>query len=454
MAAGKTIGGINVTISATTAPLVKGLTFARKALVGFTRSIKNTIFSVKGLAAAFTGLAGAAGFTLMTKSAFQSIDALGELSDKLGVGTHALAGLQLAAEEAGVSQETLERALVKLSTTTGMAGDKALRAWIANTSTLTTHQQKLAAAVEMFGSRGSDMVRFLNGGVGAFDEAQRAADTFGLSLSGSVVAGVQRAMDAFGRLRKAVAGIFMQTAAALAPFVEVLSAKLTGFLTANNGVRNLGAGIADAIIRTAKVIADGIQSMVGAVMGMVDGFNGWLHGVRTSITGKAMGFGYASQDDESAAATDLRQSRQATSAFMAQKWSQGLDDLVAAARQTALRGAIAGGVANKSLTAGRGKDSLNSLVSKLAPAGLMAALQTAGDGGMLKSMFTGASAQKGIAPSLTLAESGSVESYRQQAAIRRQGADVQKKQLKRQDQMVELLRKIDQKTVVHLPMNL
>jgi hypothetical protein len=126
MAANKTIGGINVTITATTDRFQKNLTAARRMIGAFTKSIKGLVFNLKTLGVALA----VGGLTKLVANQFEAINALKDLADKTGVSTDKLAGLQLAAEEAGISNTLLEKSLVKLNNEMGMAGDVALREWI------------------------------------------------------------------------------------------------------------------------------------------------------------------------------------------------------------------------------------------------------------------------------------------------------------------------------------
>lgn len=448
MAASKTIGGINVTISATTQKFQAGLTKARKLLVGFTRSIKNAIFSMKGFAAALAGAAGVTAFTMLTKNAFEAVGAMDDMSKKLGVSTDQLYGLQLAAEEAGVSQTVLERALVKLSTSMGMDGGKALRIWIADTAKLKTHHERLAAATAMFGARGADMVRFLVGGTAALDEAQLAAEGLGFSLSGAAVAGVDRALESFARLKKSVQGIFANLAVQLAPFLDALSTKLSGFVTQPGKIAGLGKTIADAIISTAKLVADGIQKMVGAGLSAFAELATMIHKFRSSNLGLTLGFGYdngtygAEYRAGRTGAAGMRRSADAWNS--AAPWSNMIDDLMNSARAAAAKQAVqtaAGGTVNIA-----GKSANLGGINKSGPASLLAEIAKAGAGVADRMGFgLGAKPTSGMAPSLTLAESGSVESYRQQAAIQRQGISVQAKTLKAQTKAVVVLEKIERK---------
>ena len=296
MAANKTIGGINVTITATTDKFVKGITQARKLIGGMVSSVKGLIFNMKTLG----GVLAAGMFTKLVADQFDAINSLKDLSDKTGVSTDKLAGLQLAAEEAGIPMTLLEKSLTTLNNKMGMAGDQALRVWIEKTSKLATQQEKLAAATEMFGAKGASMVRFLNGGVEALDEQQKAAEALGLAITQEVAIGVDRATESFGRFKKAVAGIFRSLAGEIAPFIELLSVKATAFITSNGGGKGMGTFIADVIVEMAKNVADSINWMVGKVVGLVGEAMKFIHEWRKTSPAEVLGFGFKNNKDRGA----------------------------------------------------------------------------------------------------------------------------------------------------------
>jgi hypothetical protein len=434
MSGSKIIGGISVTISATTDKFVKGVKLARKVLGGFVSGVKNAIFSLKGLAVAFA----AGAFVKFTANAMESIAAMGDLSDKLGVSTEKLAGLQLAAEEAGISSTVLEKAMVSLNKK-GMGGETGLRKWIEDTSKLGTHQERLAAATEMFGSRGASMVRMLTGGTAALDEAQRAAEGLGLSIDRASVAGVDAALESFARLKMAVGGIFRSLAVEIAPFVEVLSAKLTGFLTEGGKVKKIGSAIANAIIGAAKFIADSIQKMVGGVLTFVADMKAFIVQFRTSTFAEGIGMGFASTEAAGEAGQSAHSSWFAADRFNAAKpWSAGIDSAMADARKSAAAEAAkrrpAGGLGD--FVGGIGNSIKGNVTNaKQLGGALWAGIQSKAmelSGGFqefkranLSRQIDQINAQRGAgaSQSLSFAESGSAESYRQRAAIKRQSED-------------------------------
>lgn len=438
MAANKTIGGINVTITATTDKFVKGISQARKLIGGMVSSVKGLIFNMKTLG----GVLAAGMFTKLVADQFDAINSLKDLSDKTGVSTDKLAGLQLAAEEAGIPMTLLEKSLTTLNNKMGMAGDQALRVWIEKTSKLATQQEKLAAATEMFGAKGASMVRFLNGGTAALDEAQKAAEAMGLAVSQDVAIGVDRASESFARFKMSVTGIFRSLAGEIAPFIELLSIKAQAFVASNGGGKGMGTFIADVIVEMAKNVVSIVQSMGDSAAMAFYAMQQMVVGFRSSAVGKAMGVGYGSQLAESRAQGGLDRSYASTKEFINRpRWADSLQKSIdnlrkqsadAAAAWKASQGSV--GLLDGILTDAKkfGSGSLESWM------GAGKGLFGAASGGFMKmAMEAGAMKPKaaGQTPALSFAQSGSVESYRQQAAIRRQSENIAKKQLNVQEQI-------------------
>lgn len=438
MAANKNIGGINVTITATIEKFQKNLTAARRMIGTFTKSITGLVFNLKTLGAALATGA----FAKLVADQFKAVEALEDLSNKTGVSTDKLAGLQLAAEEAGVSNMLLEKSLTTLNNKMGMAGDRALRVWIEQTSKLATQQEKLAAATEMFGSKGASMVRFLNGGTAALEEAQKAAESMGLAVTQDLAIGIGRASDAFARFKMSVTGIFRSLAAEIAPFIELLSIKAQAFIANNGGGKGIGSFIATVIVEMAKNVVDLIQSMVGGVLSMIAEMHGLVMNFRLNDMASQLGLGYQTKQEAIDASTNWVMAMRRAEAFSAgPKWSAGLqgnldtfrkqsEEAAAQWRESVGVTGLLDGILGDAKKFGMG--SLESLKG----AGL--GLWGAASGGFMKmAMEAGAMkpGARGRAPALSFAESGSVESYRQQAAIRKQGDDIAKKQLGVQQQI-------------------
>lgn len=489
MAANKTVGGINVTITATVDKFAKNISKARKLVGGFIKGIKNLVFSLKGLAAALA----VGAFAKLVTNQMDAIDALAKTADKLNVTTEALAGLQLAADEAGVSQTVLEKGLLMLVRNTADASrgvgeaadaykrlglnagelhrlspDKQFRTIAEAISNVTNKQEQLSLTTEIFGARGASLITIIRGGSAVLDEAAVAAANLGLAVDRKTAAGVERAIDAFGRFKMAVSGIFRSLAAEIAPFIEVLSVKATSFLAAGGRGKGIGASIANAIIATAKFVADKVQAMVQAVLGFVADFKALILQFRISSFASGVGLGFQSADDKTAAYKGFDEARHAYGRSMRwEKPSTAIEKLVADARKQAAEqvagaaggGSLAGIASNlgKKLFGGEmglgkqiGKGLLDAVQS--APASIRSGIAGAKMWAMTNPAFgaqpamAAAATKGGAAPALSFAQSGSADSYRQQAAIRRQGESIQKKQLGVQEKMAVALASIDKKT--------
>lgn len=443
MAANKTIGGINVTITASTEKFVKSMATARRNIATFQKSVGGLVFNLKTLGAALA----VGGVTKMVSDQYKAVDSLEELSQKTGVTTDKLAGLQLAARNAGVDNALLEKSLVKLNSAFGMQGDKALEKWITDTSKLTTQQERLAAATEMFGSKGSSMVRFLNGGVGALREAQKAANDTGLAITQIEATAVANLMQSFDDLRDRTIGVFRQMAVASAPFVDAMVQSVNGMIDGAGGGKGVGKFIVDVLVHMSKSVIDLIQKMVDLGAMAFHGLQALVVQFRSSAAAGAMGLGYESAGAELMAKGGLAKSYDRTKEFINQpRWSAGIDKLVADATAAAAKAVADAALKGPGLFDGIIGDAkrfgMGSMQSWM---GAGQGLWAAASGGLQRmSMAAGAyqPAAMGRRPALSFAESGSVESYRQQAAIRRQGDDVPRKQLKTQERMVDLLKDI------------
>lgn len=339
MAANKTIGGINVAITASTTKFEKGLKAARSRLTSFVSVVKNAIFSLKGLAVAMAGGFAVHTFVSAVTSAADSLDALGKSADKLGITTEALAGFQLAASEADISTELLEKSLARLSVDTGKRADIALFQLIDKAQKLRTGQERLALATEAFGRRGADMVRILNLGRAGMAEAQQAAIDLGLAIDRKTALGVERAIDSFGRLKTALGGIFRTIAADLAPYIEVLSVKAVDALRRGGAAKSIGSSVADFIIKAVGKIGDAIQQMVGGVLGFVADAKQLFYDFRSTVLGQHL-VGSRTQGERIAAANGIFDARAAADRYRnARPFSETFGRWVAGARESAARGA-------------------------------------------------------------------------------------------------------------------
>ncbi len=473
MAANKTIGGINVTITATIEKFAKNITAARRMIGTFTKSVSGLVFSLKGLGAALA--IGSVGKFVADQ--FEAISALKDLSDKTGVSTERLAGLQLAAEEAGIATSTLEKALVKLNNTTGLRGDIALREWIDKASKLTTQQEKLADATKTFGARGADMVRFLNGGTAAIDEAQDAANKLGLAVSNEVADKVDKAAESFARFKMAATGVFRDLAIEITPLVEAMGGLADELRDVFQFVKGLGS---IELVRDAngKIISYNTYGPTAASLSTspLPASSAWAAFARVPHTQaeinafkmQRMLAGDFSNDDMVQNAITMHRSAMDTTAPAGGMFSRLADSFVSKWQSAnGMYDKAKGGLATTqeeyaTKTIDQFKSAFAPLTKELEKLKKVAGTRIGGQrlddiagvatgwrwmlgeqlaqgvGGLGLDRWAKADAIKPRSmerPGLSFAESGSVESYRQQAAIRRQSENIAKKQLGVQEQI-------------------
>jgi hypothetical protein len=285
----KNFGRVNVSISASTGGLTKGL----KSASGQMQSFSSQMASLNSRMGTLVFLQGAqmfAGFVRGVTNATRSLISMGQaqagvidsnakLSRRLGVTYGELAGLKLAGELAGVSMETIGAAMTKadvamtkalggskaataafktlglnLNSLQGMSGADRFEAIATAISKLPTAAERSAAAVALFGRSGAQLLPLFEGGAAGIAQARAEASKFGLSLTNMQSKQVEAMNDAFTRVRAAISGIVGQVVAYLAPAIQGVVKQFTDFIGTANGA-NIGQAIGDALLGAAEYLA-------------------------------------------------------------------------------------------------------------------------------------------------------------------------------------------------------
>lgn len=280
-----TIGSIAVNIVARTEKFTKGIMSAQSGLVKFGKTVLNVTKQI-AMFGAGVAAAGAAALTYLVKGQFEAVDALAKTSDRLGIATEKLAGLRLAAEESGVSTATLEMALQRMvrriaeaAQGTGeaqgalkelglnaaalnqLSPDEQFRKIAGAMSQVSNQGDRVRLSMKLFDSEGVALVNTLKLGTAGLDEADAAAERLGLTVSRKMAAAVERANDAFGRLKMAIVGLARQLAVRLAPIMEMASKWLEGLLTSDGRIHKWANAIAKAIGFAIEVIIRAIHDL-------------------------------------------------------------------------------------------------------------------------------------------------------------------------------------------------
>lgn len=256
-----TVANLAVSVTARTSKFNRKMKGARKSVQVFGRSVVDVGKRLVQFGA-LAGGAAVAGLTIATKQSFALIDATAKLSDRLGITTEALTGLQHAATIMGSSTEGVNKGLEQFvrrlgeaSSRTGEMRDALLMLGldVATLQTLGTADafmvvadriaqipdvmQKAEAAYRLFGRRGVELVNTLSLTSRGIEELMNEAKLLGITFDRLAAARVENANDAMERLRKTMRGTATQIADRLAPFVGALATRLTEVAIAGDGVR-------------------------------------------------------------------------------------------------------------------------------------------------------------------------------------------------------------------------
>ncbi|MGQ5490139.1 hypothetical protein ACUH78_14935 [Thauera sp. ZXT1-4] len=275
-------------------------------------SLTDTAKSVNGVLANLGVAVSVAGLTAMVKSAIDTGDALDEMSQRVGVSVETLSVWKPAAEQSGVSGESFEKGLRKLSTTmleaatgsedaargfsavgvefknqdgTLRATDQVLLDLAERFKAMPDGAEKTALAVQLFGKSGAELIPFLNQGRDGINELAAEMQALGVQMSSETAAQAGNFNDALDKLKLATTSIGNQIITSLLPALNdmaggmVESAKQGGTLrTILDGVvlvlKTLALGAATvgkSFVALGEAIGAGVAAAVEALKGNTDG---------------------------------------------------------------------------------------------------------------------------------------------------------------------------------------
>ncbi len=229
----------------------------RAETAGFSKSIADVTKKLAVFGAASIAAAGTAVALLVTHS-MEAIDALAKMSDKLGISTEALIGLQHGAELSGVSIEGLNQALKKMTLNRpGQSIEEVADAIMK----LDGASARARMAVDVFGRAGIEMLPMLQGGAAGIAAFRQEADELGLSLSRVDAAKVEEANDEWTRTKALVVGIGRQLAIDVSPVISGILHDIIAWGKETHGFKDAIAVVEHVMI----VMAQGVINIVNAI---------------------------------------------------------------------------------------------------------------------------------------------------------------------------------------------
>ena len=241
-----------------------------------------------GVAFATAGVAAAAA---LTKMSMQNVDALAKTSDRLGIATKQLAGLQHAAALAGVENKTLEKSLQNLAVVvsdaadgTGIAKDALLELGL-NAEILeqlpldqqmlkvadamqgvTNQTDKVRIATDLFGARGVKVLNMIGGGAQNLADVAKEAEHLGIAVSRVDAAKIEAANDAVTTAKSVFTGLGNQLATAFSPIITEIATGFHQSALDTEGFGNIGQDVAAALVSGFGTFLDTLQMIKHGIM--------------------------------------------------------------------------------------------------------------------------------------------------------------------------------------------
>ena len=283
------IGKVSAVFTASTSGLTAGVKAAGSSFRGLQSDTKGLESAMRTLVAInatqlFASVASSALSSVRSLVSFgqaqaEVVDNASKLAARLGMTYGEFAGLSLAADLAGVSMDTIGAASQKaeiafakaaggskiataafaglglsVEQLNGMSAADRFDAIASAIAALPTEAQRAAAAVQIFGKSGSQLLPLFAGGAEGIAAARAEAERLGLTLTNAQGQNVEAMNDSFTMVAKSIQGVVQQVVAYLAPAITAISEQFTT-LVGDIGGANIGQAIGAGILAGARFLA-------------------------------------------------------------------------------------------------------------------------------------------------------------------------------------------------------
>lgn len=277
-----TLGKGSLLLSANTGALAADLNKANSIIGGFAIKAGNNITSFfSGISAGVTtALSALSGFIGGINDTIESIGALNDAANSLGIAVEVFQGLAHAAGLSGVGVEGLTQGLTKMTQIMGQALDgsaSAISAFAAIGITVADLQgkspeevlmlvadglaaidnpaQRTAAAMEIFGKSGARLLPFLSAGSAGIRDLQEEAAALGLVLSADAVANIDALGDELDKLKGTAKGAFNILTASLAPaLIDIAKALIEGWKEVKPAIDSAAIALGDLFMSFGPIV--------------------------------------------------------------------------------------------------------------------------------------------------------------------------------------------------------
>ncbi|MEO0797356.1 MAG: hypothetical protein AAFX93_19565, partial [Verrucomicrobiota bacterium] len=224
---------------------IKAIDKTQRVLRGIRRGFNDTATKVRNSLAIAT-----AAILLFASGGLSAADSLAKISDQSQLATENVQAYRLAMELAGGSSQGLDKSIVQMNKNIGIAvrdggslervfeslglrasdlaalgTDEAFEQIGEAISKLPTAAQKSAAALQIFGRQGREMLTLFKDGRAGIDAAREDIEALGLAMSRVDAAKVEIANDQLTRLNQVSRGASQILAAELAPIIDDIASR-------------------------------------------------------------------------------------------------------------------------------------------------------------------------------------------------------------------------------------
>ncbi|MFQ5510116.1 MAG: hypothetical protein ACE5FN_12410, partial [Leptospirillia bacterium] len=232
------------------------------------------------------GVVGTAGMGALIQHSLKSADALGKTADKLGLTTQGLAGLRHAGELTGVSVNTLDMAVQRMTRRiaeaaqgTGeakaairelgldavalkaMGPEQAFQAIAGAMGEVENQGDRVRLSMRLFDSEGVALVNTLGLGEEGLKNVAAEAEALGITLDRVQVAKIEQANDAMTRIRAAIGGVANRITVQLAPVISGIADRFIQASVAHNGFRDEVISGTRLVVKAVGFLGDGIRGL-------------------------------------------------------------------------------------------------------------------------------------------------------------------------------------------------
>lgn len=284
-----TIGKLSVVLTARTAGFQSAMKKAGETVSRFGKMIGVGAVAAGALGAAALAAA-AGGLAALAKQQLAVTDVLAKSSDRIGITTEALAGLQHAASLSGVGTDALAKGLIRMNRIIGdaMQGIPAASDALTNLglssaelarmrtedafadiadriNALGTQAEKTSAVMAIFGKEGASFLNLFGQGSEGIRAAAEEARLLGMSVSRFDAAKIEAANDAVTRLQTVFQGIGRQIAVAVAPAIQMAADRFTDWAKSAGGVGERVRAVVIGVVVAVASLADAWDELTAGI---------------------------------------------------------------------------------------------------------------------------------------------------------------------------------------------